>query len=297
MKYELIHLDNKGLIKTSHGDISFLAFVKHATFAGLTNPHVILHPFRYTSFFCDFAPSFFRSNHFRKYPGLEKDPTETAYISNRIGRAFADYFSKKIYGARFTHSYECAMALKKLPIKGDRPDFYCDTLTAQFAVEAKGYSAKSVSNSDMKKHKKQSGTGPLAINFSVASVAYNLYKKPKIKFYDPIGSDEPYDLVLNSRLRNFYYHNAINLIEMISDFRTQSELPNYYAYNISYPFFPFRQFLVNKKIAERKFIDTEWLISMKNVNIENQESEDFYIDVDGIGLKGLHNQGGIPLCS
>ncbi|HDG7829995.1 TPA: hypothetical protein PCJ94_003937 [Klebsiella quasipneumoniae] len=34
MKYELIHLDNKGLIKTSHGDISFLAFVKHATFAG-----------------------------------------------------------------------------------------------------------------------------------------------------------------------------------------------------------------------------------------------------------------------
>ncbi|MEZ2827769.1 hypothetical protein [Serratia liquefaciens] len=289
MKYELIHLDNKGLIKNSHGDISFLAFIKHATFAGLGSHNVILHPLRYTSFFCDFAPSFFGSNNFRKYPGLEKDPTETAYISNRIGRAFADYFSKKIYGAKFTHSYECAMALKKLPIKGDRPDFYCDTLTTQFAVEAKGYSAQSVSDSDMEKHKKQSGTGPLSINFSVASVAYNLYKKPKIKFYDPIGSDEPYDLDLNSRLRYLYYSEVIKFIEMFSYSRTQSELPNYYAYNIITPFFPFRQFLVNKEIAERKFMDAEGIKSMKNVNIESQESDDFYIDVDGIGLKGLHN--------
>lgn len=288
MEYELIHLDNKGLIKTSHGEISFLAFIKHATFAGLEGSHVLLHPLRYTSFFCEFAPSFFGSNHFRKYSGLERDPTETAFMSNRIGRAFADFFSKKIYGAKFTHSYECAMALKKIPIKGDRPDFYCDTLTAQFAVEAKGYSAQSVSDFDMIKHKKQSGTGPLSINFSVASVAYNLYKKPKIKFYDPKGSDEPYDHVLNSRLRYFYYRDAINFIETISDLRTQSELPDYYAYNISYPFFPFRQFLVNKWIAERKFMGAEWLTSMDNMSISNQENDDFYIDVDGIGLKGRH---------
>jgi hypothetical protein len=289
MKYELIHLDNKGLIKTSHADICFLAFIKHATFAGLKSPSIIPYLLRYTSFFCDFAPSFFGSNHFRKYPGLEKDPTETAYISNRIGRAFADYFSKKIYGAQFTHSYECAMALKNIPIKGDRPDFYCDALTAQFSVEAKGYSAQSVSDSDMIKHKKQSGTGPLTSHFSVASVAYNLYKKPKIKFYDPIGSDEPYDLKLNSLLRELYYQDAIRFIEKISDSRTQSELSNYYSYNISHPFFPFRQFLVNKGIVERKFMDTGWLTSMKNVNIENKENDDFYIDVDGIGLKGCHN--------
>ncbi|HDT0625536.1 hypothetical protein [Morganella morganii] len=286
MKYELIHLDNKGSIKTSHGDISFLAFIKHATLAGLENPYVILNPLRYIHFFCEFTPSFFGSNHFRKYPGLEKDPTETAYLSNRIGRAFADYFSKKIYGAKFTHSYECAMALKKLPIKGDRPDFYCDTLTAQFAVEAKGYSAQSVSNYDMIKHKKQSGTGPLSINFSVASVAYNLYKKPKINFYDPIGGDEPYDHVLNLHLRYLYYQNVMKLIEIISDSKKQSKLPDYYVYNISYPFFPFRQFLVNKEIGKRKFMDTEWLMSMKNINSESQENDDFYIDVDGIGLKG-----------
>lgn len=32
----------------------------------------------------------------------------------------------------------------------------------------------------------------------------------------------------------------------------------------------------------------EWLTSMENVSIENQENDDFYIDVDGIGLKGRH---------
>lgn len=289
MEYKLIHLDNKGLIKTSLGDISFLAFVKHATFAGLENPRIILHPLRYSGFFFDFASSFFGSNHFCKYSGLEKDPTETAYLSNRIGRAFADYFSKKIYGAKFTHSYECAMALQKLPIKGDRPDFYCDTLTAQFAVEAKGYSAQSISDSDMRKHKKQSATGPLSVNFSVASVAYNLYKKPKIKFYDPVGSNEPYNLELNSKLRDFYYFNVMEFIEAFSYSRTQSELPDYYAYNLPPLFYPICEFLVNKQIVERKFVDTDWIEAMKNVRIENQEYDDFYIDVDGIGLKGHRN--------
>ncbi|HGP0626847.1 TPA: hypothetical protein ACKPX6_004466 [Serratia marcescens] len=286
MKYELIHLNNKNVINTSRGDISFLAFIKHAAFSGLSNPYIFRHPLRYASFFCEFIPSFFGSNHFRKYSGLEKDPTETAYISNRIGRGFADYFSKKIYGAKFTHSYECAMELKGYPIKGDRPDFYCDTLTTQFAVEAKGYSVQSVSDREMVKHKKQSGTGPLSINFSVASVAYNLYKKPKIKFYDPIGNDESYDHDLNSLLRDLYYQNALDFIESIADHIVQSELPDYYAYNITNPFFPFRQFLVNKNIVEQKFMGAEGMAAMRNMNIESQENDDLYIDVDGIGLKG-----------
>ncbi|MEB7888770.1 hypothetical protein NGK36_05600 [Hafnia alvei] len=285
MKYELVHLDSKNKISTTSGDISFPAFIKHATFAGINNPYHILHPFRYTSFFFDFIPSFLGSNSFRKYPGLEKDPTETAYISNRIGRAFADYFSKRIYGAKFTHSYECAMALKGYNIEGDRPDFYCDTLTEQFAVEAKGYSAQNVSDAQMSKHKDQSETGPLSINFSVASVAYNLYKKPKIKFYDPIGDNVPYENDLNSRLRELYYKNALFFIESISDSRTQSEFPDYYAYNILYPFFPFRQFLVHKEIVQREFIHTEWLTAMKNISSESQENDDLYIDVDGIGLR------------
>jgi len=83
------------------------------------------------------------------------------------------------------------MELKGYPISGERPDFYCDTLNKQFAVETKGYSAQSVSDTSMKKHKAQSKTGPLNVHFSAANVAYNLYRKPKIKYYDPEGDDMP----------------------------------------------------------------------------------------------------------
>lgn len=51
MKCELIHLDSKNKISTTSGDISFLAFIKYATFAGINTPYHILHPFRYASFF------------------------------------------------------------------------------------------------------------------------------------------------------------------------------------------------------------------------------------------------------
>jgi hypothetical protein len=281
MEYVLIHQDAAGKKTTSVGHISFLAFVKHATFAGINRqffPHL---PFRYSSLFFEFAPSFFYSNHFQLLPELANDPTETAYISNRIGRAFADYFSKKLYGAKFSHSYECAMQLQRHPVSGERPDFYCDTLTKQFAVEAKGYSAKSISEGAMKKHKAQSKTGPLPVNFSAASVAYNLYNTPKIKFYDPEGDNVPYDDSLNLKLRNLYYQSALYFIEQISGPRTQSELPDYFAYNIPYSFMAARQILVHKAILEQRWRNVEWFASIEK---KEGSDDDLYIDVDGIGL-------------
>lgn len=287
MKYELTHQDSKGKIKTTSAEISFLAFVKHATFAGINRPSFPGLPFRYASIFFDFMPSFFGRNHFSPLSELAKDPTETAYMSNRIGRAFADYFSKKIYDAKFTHSYECAMALKGYKIIGERPDFYCDTLRQQFAVEAKGYSAQSVSETAMIKHKVQSETGPLSTHFTVASVAYNLYKNPRIKFYDPEGDDVLYESQLNARLRYFYYRDALRFISFISDSRTQSDLHDYYAYNISLPNIPVKQILVNKGILEQAFENIEWLDSINNTGEENGN---YYIDVDGIGLS-YNNSG------
>lgn len=283
MEYELIHQDAAGNTTTSVDHISFLAFVKHATFAGINRRFFTRLPFRYSGFFFEFAPSFLWSDHFELLPELVNDPTETAYLSNRIGRAFADYFAKKVYGARFTHSYECAMEVKGCPISGERPDFYCDALTKQFAVEAKGYSAKSISDSAMKKHKTQSQAGPLLVNFSVASVAYNLYKTPKIKFYDPDGDNVPYDDSLNSKLRFLFYRSVLSLIESFGDTRTQSEFPDYFAYNIPYPFMNIRQILVHRAIIERHWDTAEWLASIEQKDGENNE---FYIDVDGIGLIG-----------
>lgn len=281
MKYELIHLDAAGKKTTSTDRISFLAFVKHATFAGINRRFFPLLPFRYTGLFFEFVPSFFWSNHFQLLPELANDPTETAYLSNRIGRAFADYFSKKLYGAKFTHSYECAMELRGHPIMGERPDFYCDTLTKQFAVEAKGYSAQSISDTKMGIHKDQSKTGPLKVNFSAASVAYNLYKSPKIKFYDPEGDNVPYDNALNLELRGLYYHSVLHFIKAVAGPKIQSEFPDYFAFNISYPFMAARQILVHKAIDERSWDTVEWLTSIKHNDGQDNE---FYIDVDGIGL-------------
>lgn len=281
MEYKLIHKDISGNKTTSVGIISFLSFVKHATFAGINRHYFTRLPFRYLSLLFDFAPSFIGPNHFQLLPELVNDPTETAYISNRIGRAFADYFAKKLYGARFTHSYECSMQLKGYPISGKRPDFYCDTLTKQFAVEAKGYSAQSISESAMIKHKDQSKTGPLPVNFSAASVAYNLYKNPKIKFYDPEGDIVPYDDSLNSELRDLYYRSVMDFIKIFSRSETKSEFSDYVAYNISYPLIPVRQILVHRAISEKRWDNVEWLSS-----VERKEGNDgeFYIDVDGIGL-------------
>lgn len=281
MKYQLIYQSKAGKKISSTGHISFLAFVKHATFAGIDRSFFPRLPFRYSSLFFEFALSFLWSDQFQVLPELASDPTEIAYISNRIGRAFADYFSKKLYGARFTHSYESAMKQKGHPISGERPDFYCDALSKQFAVEAKGYSAQSISDTAMKKHKAQAETGPLQVDFSVASVAYNLYRSPKIKFYDPEGDNAAYDEAMNSELRNLYYRSALYFIESISDSRIQSEFSDYLAYNISHPFMLARQILVHKAISEGRWATNEWLNSIEHKDAEN---EDFYIDVDGIGL-------------
>ena len=59
MEYELIHQDAAGTKTTSVDRISFLAFVKHATFAGINRQFFRHLPFRYSGLFFEFAPSFF----------------------------------------------------------------------------------------------------------------------------------------------------------------------------------------------------------------------------------------------
>ncbi|WP_372375348.1 hypothetical protein ACDI35_21100 [Xanthomonas axonopodis pv. cajani] len=173
--------------------------------------------------------------------------------------------------------------LKGHDLKGERPDFYCDMLTKQFAIEAKGYSAHSISDGAMAGHKAQSKTGPLPVNFSAASVSYNLYRKPKIKFYDPDVDGNLYDSSLNIKLRELYYKAALDFVGKVSSSRTQSELPDYFAYTISTPFAAAHQILVHRAIFERGWENIEWLNSTEQKEDRNGE---FYIDVDGIGLVG-----------
>jgi len=281
--YKLIHQDGNGQKTTTLETISFLAFVKHATFAGISNGFSPGMLFRYASQFFDFYPSFWGpANHFWTLHELSFDPTERAFLSNRIGRAFADYLSKKLYKARYTHCYETAMLLKGLPIVGKRPDFFCDATTKQFAVEAKGYSSRSISDQSMKKHKAQSQTGGIKVNFTTASVAYNLYRSAIVKYYDPDGENVPYDTILNAKLRHWYYSNALSLIEAITNHREQSELPDFLAFNVNFPSIHFPRILIHKAIYERSWENIEGLTSLEEINVSN--NSEFYIDVDGIGL-------------
>lgn len=283
MKYELTHLDAKNIINTFQKKITLCEFVKHVTFAGINSLDFWENPFRYASSLFEFIPSFLSNeDYFIRHPALKNDPTETAYMSNRIGRAFADLFSKNIYGARFTHSYECAMMFANYDLIEQRPDFYCDTLVEQFAVEAKGYSSSYISGQQMSNHKDQSQTGPLPIHFSVASVAYSLYESPKINFYDPVGDKTNYNHDLNRKLRRAYYNKAIYLINLTSTTRKESKITDYYSYEIKKNFLPPMYFLVHKGILESKYENIEWLSNSET--LKTRREENFYIDSDGIGI-------------
>ena len=238
--------------------------------------------FRYLGFFFEFQQYWWQSPNAFQLSGIFKnDPTETAFISNRIGRAFADYLAKRIYGAHFTHSYEEAMILNGFQVKGKRPDFYCDNLQQQFAIEAKGYKRASVSDNDMTTHKKQSQSGGISVNFSVASVAFNLYKNPKIKFYDPVNDSTEYNSEINLQLRSRYFNRVLEALSFFNIEPARSNFADYYSYNIPLFFFSEYQLLIHRAIVEREWNGNSWLNA---IEISSEENNEYYIDLDGIGL-------------
>lgn len=284
MIFDLEHKDSHGVIKHSTEKISFPAFVKHLTFAGIGKYRHPSLAFRYWGFLVGFFP-YWRRTYFSLPPFIFNDPTEKGAISRQIGRTLSDFLSKKIYRSNFCYSYEDAMIQRGLPITGSRPDFYCDNLRQQFAIEAKGYSDSSISDNEMRNHKKQSQSGPLPINFSIASVAFDLYKYPKVKFHDPVNDNAPYDRELNSQLRSSYFNSVIDLIEQYRFPQVPSDFPDFISFNlVPFPqprFIPNLKLLVHRAIIQRNWESNEWLEPIEGTQEGN---ESYYIDFDGIGL-------------
>ncbi|MGB5634043.1 MAG: hypothetical protein WBM44_14835 [Waterburya sp.] len=173
------------------------------------------------------------------------------------------------------------MILKGHCLKGARPDFYCDNLQQQFAIEAKGYKQPSVSKKEMDKHKAQSTTGPISVNFSVASVAFNLYKHPTIKFYDPVNDSVEYDDELNLQLRSQYFNSVLEILELFDIETERGTFGNYYSYDVLPFLFPEYRLLIHRAIVEREWRDNSWL---NNIEIQSEDNNEYYIDLDGIGL-------------
>ncbi len=280
MDYSLIHQDAAGVKHHSDRSITYLQLVKHLTFAGIDRTWFFDMPFRYLGNFFEYA-QYYQWNNGPMHPLglLDADPTERNYLSNRIGRALADHLSKKIYNARYTHSYECAMHLAGLPIAGPRPDFYCDTGASQFAVEAKGFSSATVSNSAMQKHKLQAGAGPLQVNFAVASVAYNLYDTPHVKFYDPVIGDAEYANDLNFQLRENYYRRALSSVEDSGWFESVNDRVDEFRVYRSRSLLPSPAILIHDAIVRQTWRDRQWNYERESINEDR-----FYVDNDGIGV-------------
>lgn len=173
------------------------------------------------------------------------------------------------------------MVLQNFPVSGPRPDFYCDFLTGNFAVEAKGYSKAKVSEKDMLIHKAQSKSGPLPSSFTTASVAYNLYNSPKVKYYDPFGDNNFYDIEFNKKLRIMYYESVLNFISFATIDVPERNIPNYLSFTIRNNSPIINKIIIHEAIYQRNWDNIDWLVNFEQKTIG---MDSVYIDVDGVGL-------------
>ena len=268
------------------------------------SPHKLLNVLgRFLTFRSFMQRSEFYSDRFSEPPIIYYDPTEKSQFSNWVGKAFANFLSKKIDQSLFTINYEAVMKIRGIPIASSRPDLIAFTQNAAIAIEAKG---KSDTNSGpMDKYKLQSQSGPVQVQFSVACVTYGIYKKVRCKYHDPVISDLEYtdrDLIAlskqyyselskfldekNLQQRRVTYQNE-GFIE-VELFGNRS-FYNYAIFDIG--LFPFRRM---PHFRETKLILPENIHELARDGInkstrpfifEDQDDGDIYIDNDRIGLR------------
>lgn len=217
MQITLIQRDAAGAETVSQVAISLLPFLKSLATAGeieATWFHTCRKMAGALLFYWEHF-EFFPFSDFSLRPWRHHDPTELGQFSNRVGKGIADYFARRLSGAIQTHTYEDALAVRRLPIIGERPDLYCDTGAQQFSMEAKGFSTTTVSDNAMTNINTQAQAGPLPVNFAIACVSYNLFQRPACKYYDPPLADAPYDSALNRMLARLKYARLLSILDTL----------------------------------------------------------------------------------
>ncbi len=214
MNIDVEYIDQTGVVHNQTHRMTRLAFAKHLAIAGqryAPKPQKLI---RTLAMFLHYSSYMqrqeFRNDRFSEPPIKLSDPTEKGQFSNLAGKAIADFLSKRIDHSLYTVNYEAAMRIHNPPIplfvngkQVRRPDLLAFTNNSTFALEAKGFSSNGSGN--MAKHKAQSRTGGIPVNFTVASVAYNLYDQVKCKYHDPFNDDIPYQEELLIGLTKDYY--------------------------------------------------------------------------------------------
>lgn len=290
-------------------NLSKPAFVKHMALSGYHFVPNMQKLFRYIGMFFHYGyylqKKSFDNDSFSVPPDCIYDPTEKSQFSNLAGRAIADFLSKRIDKSIFTVNYEAVMEVRKNKIKGKRPDLLAFPKNSMFAIEAKGYS-KSITEKDMEEYKEQSRCGEIFVNFCVASVSHNLYRKVKCKYHKSPPPNNNYSYrerqhILKELSRNYYstflkFMDESYLHKEVVKFSNEE----FYKIDLSYEYFEEYFSEIPLKIWLREIFNfyKPKLIITKNVEIYAKEgltdnvvsfefdnNRNIYIDNDRIGIE------------
>ena len=176
----------------------------------------------------------------------------------------------------------------------------------KFAIESKGFASSSSGN--MLDHKTQSKAGPISVNYSIASVSYNLYSKVKCNYHDPINPNSEYDEDLLRQLSKEYYSGIKEYFDERYFERNEIKVngEDFYELDIFTPrfirtfgldrysrFWPEIEFWLFERLRLKLIIPKNIVELAKNgisrqiepFQIGESESNYLYIDTDRIGLK------------
>ena len=315
MNIQVEYKDTAGTITNQTHRLTRLAFAKHLAIAGqgyAPRPQKLIRTlamfFHYSSYIQRQA---FNNDRFSEPPIQLSDPTEKGQFSNLAGKAIADFLSKRIDQSIYTVNYEAAMRIHNPPIplfvngrQVRRPDLLAYTANSRFAIEAKGFSG---GFGNMNNHKNQSQTGGIRVNFTVASVSYDLYNQVKCKYHDPFNDNVPYDNELLRRLTKEYSSGLSEFLneKYFNSRVTEIQGEKFYEIELSYrPFeklfpdeFPFRHFWhfefleyyrprIILPFAVRDYAENGITNEIKPFIFETNEQEyNTYIDNDRVGLR------------
>jgi len=217
MNIPVDYIDTGGIRHNLNFNISRLAFAKHLAIAGqgyAPRPNKLFRTlgmaFHYSYYLQRHS---FYENHFSEPPFQLSDPTEKGQFSNLAGKAIADFLSKRINNSRLTVNYEAEMRLRGIPVAGPRPDLFAYSPTSTFAIEAKGYTA-GAGNMTNHKIQAQSGNHLIPVNFSIASVSYNIYNSIRCNYHDPFNDNIQFN---NEAFRNSSIQYYSGLTEFLNE--------------------------------------------------------------------------------
>lgn len=285
-----VEYSNNSNIQYKRYEMSRAAFIKHFAIAGQGYAPKIKKLIRTFGIFLYYSPFMnlddFNINRFSNPCSSIYDPTEKAHFSNLTGKAIADFLSKKIDNSIYTVNYEAAMKEKDLPITGGRPDLIAFTSCKKtFAIEAKGYSG---SSGNMSTHKKQSQTGKIPVDFSVACVSYDLYTKVKCKYYDPKNEKIEFDENLLKELTKSYYSGLLEFMEYGYDDIIEIQKEKFYKidlFNLYRSYSPFKGIYLILPLKIREYSRNGISTNVDPFLFEqNRDKESLYIDKDRIGI-------------